>query len=69
MIRNAGIKIEGMSCGHCVKTIEGALVVLDGVHNYKVSLEEKTATVNYDANKIDLDQIKQVIVDCGFEVS
>lgn len=39
------LKIEGMSCGHCVKAVETALKAVDGVKSVHVSLEEGKATV------------------------
>ncbi|HRT82311.1 MAG TPA: cation transporter, partial [Oscillospiraceae bacterium] len=39
------IKVEGMSCGHCVKAVEGALNELDGVLSAKVDLEAANVTV------------------------
>ena len=42
--------------------------IIDGVNDSKVSLENKNAEVEYDEDKIDLDDIKQAIEDAGFEV-
>lgn len=61
------LKVEGMSCGHCVKTIENALKVA-GVEA-KAELNEKKVTVTYDENKIGLDSISNVIEDNGYTVS
>ncbi len=40
------LKIEGMSCGHCQATVEGALANLAEVDSVKVDLESKTAEVD-----------------------
>ncbi|MDL2301629.1 heavy metal translocating P-type ATPase [Lachnospiraceae bacterium OttesenSCG-928-D06] len=42
------IKIEGMSCGHCVKAVEKALNQVKGVTNVNVSLEENQAVIECD---------------------
>ncbi|MCF8176579.1 MAG: copper ion binding protein [Burkholderiaceae bacterium] len=61
------IKVEGMSCGGCVKSVTGVLTALDGVAKAEVSLEQKQAVVEFDAAKTTRDQLKAVIEDAGFD--
>ncbi|MDP1735155.1 MAG: copper ion binding protein [Sulfuritalea sp.] len=61
------IKVDGMSCGGCVKSVTGALTALDGVTKAEVSLEQKQAVVEFDAAKVTRDQLKSVIEDAGFD--
>jgi copper chaperone len=63
------IKVDGMSCGGCVKSVTGVLTALDGVANAEVSLEQKQAVVEFDAGKVSRDQLKAVIEDAGFDAS
>ena len=63
------IKVDGMSCGGCVKSVTGVLTALDGVAKAEVSLEQKQAVVEFDAGKLTRDQLKAVIEDAGFEAS
>ena len=63
------IKVDGMSCGGCVKSVTGVLAALDGVSKAEVSLEQKQAVVDFDAAKVTRDQLKAVIEDAGFEAS
>ncbi len=63
------IKVDGMSCGGCVKSVTGVLTALDGVAKAEVSLEQKQAVVEFDAAKVTRDQIKAVIEDAGFDAS
>ncbi|MBI3094038.1 MAG: heavy-metal-associated domain-containing protein [Rhodocyclales bacterium] len=63
------IKVEGMSCGGCVKSVTGVLTALDGVAKAEVSLEQKQAVVEFDAAKVTRDQLKVVIEDAGFDAS
>lgn len=44
------LKVTGMSCGHCVKTVEGALKAVPGVEDVQVSLEAGKATVQGNAD-------------------
>jgi copper chaperone len=61
------IKVDGMSCGGCVKSVTGALTAQDGVAKVEVSLEQKQAVVEFDAAKLTRDQLKAVIEDAGFD--
>lgn len=62
------LKVEGMSCNHCVKAIEKAIGTLPGIENVSVDLKSKTVTVNYDPAQSPLDTIKAQIDDQGYEV-
>ncbi|MFM8173297.1 MAG: heavy-metal-associated domain-containing protein [Pirellulaceae bacterium] len=39
------LKVEGMSCGHCVKAVEEALQAVPGVVQANVSLADSKAVV------------------------
>jgi copper chaperone len=47
-MKTVELKVEGMSCGHCVTTVKSALTVVPGVQPVDVSLEGKKATVRAD---------------------
>ena len=63
------IKVSGMSCGGCVKSVTGVLTALDGVVKAEVSLEQKQAVIEFDAAKVTRDQLKAVVEDAGFDAS
>ncbi|WP_394239370.1 copper chaperone CopZ [Niallia oryzisoli] len=62
------LNVEGMSCGHCVKAVEGSVGKLNGVASVKVSLENKSVDVEYNADEVTLDTIKETIDDQGYDV-
>lgn len=62
------IRVDGMSCEHCVKAVTNAVSALAGVSGVQVDLEAKTASVEYDAGRISLDKIKAEIEDQGYDV-
>lgn len=62
------LKVEGMSCQHCVKAVTGAVGEVDGVSNVSVDLEAKTVTVDHDSDKAPIDKIKFEIEDQGYDV-
>ena len=61
------ISIEGMSCMSCVANVRKTLSDLDGINEVKVSLENKSATLQYNPNNISLDIIKQTIDKIGYK--
>lgn len=62
------LKVEGMSCGHCVNSIESSVGALNGVSSVKVDLANNEVTVEYD-NAETLKQIKETIEEQGYEVA
>lgn len=67
-MKNVKLNVEGMHCEGCSKRLENVLNELEGVESANVSLEEKTADVNYNEEEIRLEEIKEAIIDAGFEV-
>lgn len=61
------LKIEGMHCSGCSTRLERVLNGIECV-SAKVSLENKNASVEYDTQKVTLNQICEAIEDAGFEV-
>lgn len=60
--------VEGMSCTHCVSSIEGALNELEGVRHSKADLTNNSVEVKYETTKIELDKIKGIIEETGYQV-
>jgi copper chaperone len=63
------IKVGGMSCGGCVKSITGVLTATDGVAKAEVSLEQAQAVIEFDPAKVNRAQLAQAIEDAGFDAS
>ena len=61
------LKIEGMTCGHCVASVKQALLELDGVKVENVAVG--TATVEYDPAVASADQIAEAIGDAGYRAT
>ena len=62
------LRVDGMSCEHCVRAIKGAVGALPGVENVRVDLAGKTVTVEYDPARSPLDRIRAEIEDQGYGV-
>lgn len=63
------LNVEGMSCGHCVKAVEGALTELAGVERALVDLKAKNVTVQYDDSAVTVGQMTEAIEDQGYDVN
>ncbi|WP_263769269.1 heavy-metal-associated domain-containing protein [Propionivibrio soli] len=61
------IKISGMSCGGCVKSITGVLSALPGVTKAEVSLEQAQAIVDFDPARVARPNLVAAIEDAGFD--
>lgn len=67
-MKNITLSVEGMSCSHCVNAVKNAVAALNGVSEVEVDLEGKTVTVDYDAEQVSLESIKEAIEDEGYDV-
>ena len=62
------LNVQGMSCGHCVKAVEGSVGALSGVSTVKVDLKASTVEVEFNQQEVTLDKIKETIDDQGYDV-
>ena len=65
----ATIKVEGMTCGGCVKSIENALNEQSGIQKVAADLDAGTVAVDFDDNVIQITAIEQAIERAGFDVA
>jgi copper chaperone len=63
------LKVSGMSCGGCVKSVTNVLTALPGVAKAEVTLTPGEAKVEFDPAQVSRDAMKQAIDDAGFEAS
>lgn len=63
---NVKLTIEGMSCGHCVSSVEGA-VKASGASG-KVNLASGTVEVQYNEAVTSIETIKEAIEEQGYTV-
>lgn len=62
------IKVHGMTCAMCVKAVEGALTGLGGVAAAEVNLGRETASIEYDPQKIGINDLEKAITEAGYQV-
>lgn len=63
---NTVLKVEGMTCGHCVSAVENA--VKSAGASGTVDLAGKKVSVVYDETKVTIDAVKAAIEDQGYDV-
>ncbi len=60
--------IDGMTCMHCVGTVNRALGSLEGVKSFDTKLDKKYSEVEYDETKLSEADIKSAIEEWGYKV-
>ncbi|MDQ0885216.1 copper chaperone [Paenibacillus sp. V4I9] len=60
------LKVEGMSCNHCVNSVEKAVKELGA--EGKVNLANKEVEVQFDETKLSVEAIKDAIEEQGYVV-
>jgi len=61
------IKIEGMSCNHCVMAVQKALSGIDGARNVNVDLQKGEATFD-EAAPVDMNAVREAVKKAGYHV-
>ncbi len=62
------IPVIGMACSVCSANVERKLNSLEGIHSATVSLAGRTALVDYDPEKITLEDMKREISNAGYDL-
>jgi copper chaperone len=61
------LKVEGMDCEGCVKSVTRMLSAVPGVQNVDVSLAEARANVTYDPTKTSVPDMKKAVERAGYK--
>lgn len=61
------LKINGMSCQHCVMSVKKAIDAVEGVRSADVTIG--SASVIYDETKTDKDKIAKAVHDAGYRIA
>jgi copper chaperone len=62
------LKVEGMTCQHCIQTVTETIGKMRGVEKVDVNLEQKEVTIDFDELQIKTEAISAQIIEAGFEV-
>ena len=63
------LKVTGMHCGGCVKSVTRVLSELAGVQKVDVSLEQESAQITFDPQQVQPAALIEAIEDAGFDAS
>lgn len=63
------LNVPDISCGHCEKTVLGALQGRPGVGAVQVSIPDKKVYLNYDDKALSLDEVKGILDEEGYPVA
>ncbi|MGH7739265.1 MAG: heavy-metal-associated domain-containing protein [bacterium] len=67
-MQKAIFNIKGMTCGHCVQTVQSALDQLEGVQETHVSLADQQAVLLYEGS-LKTQEILDAVVEAGYQAS
>jgi copper chaperone CopZ len=59
------LKVDGMTCGHCVGRVQKALDATPGVVEAKVDLETATAEIRFGA-ATDIAKLAEIVTEAGY---
>jgi len=65
--KNVVVKVGGMTCAMCAKTVEKAIDELPGVLDVSVNLATETARISYNPSSVDVEDIRRAIEGVGYD--
>ena len=62
------LKVQGMTCNHCVMRVAKALKSIPGVQDAQVDLQKAQAVITYDDAKATPGNLSAAVVEAGYKV-
>jgi len=69
MINKTTIKVLGMSCEHCEKSVEKAVLSVNGIHSAKAYVNQDIVEIESDGSQSAIKAAKDAIIDEGYDVA
>jgi copper chaperone CopZ len=63
---SAKLKVTGMTCGHCQKTVEHALKGVTGVYSAVVDLQDGEAEIDFDDDAVTAGALVAAVEKAGY---
>jgi copper chaperone CopZ len=63
---SAKLKVTGMTCGHCQKTVEQALKGVNGVYSAVVDLQDGEAEIDFDDDAVTAGALVAAVEQAGY---
>jgi copper chaperone len=61
------LKVNGMTCQGCARSVTKALQAVTGVASAEVSLDRAEAKVSYNPREVSVERLKAAVDDAGYE--
>ena len=68
-IKEQKLQVTGMTCGHCVMTVENKLKAVPGVESASADKDANSAVVSYDADQASPDDLLAALADTNYKAS
>lgn len=62
------LRVDGMTCDGCVKSVQKALNNQDGVQSASADLDSGIVSIDFDPSRVKRAVLEKAIVDAGFEI-
>jgi len=62
------LKVQGMTCNHCVMRVAKAIKSIPGVQDAQVDLQKAQAVITYDDAKVSPEKFSAAVLDAGYKV-
>ena len=63
------LKVNGMTCQGCVRSVKKVLQSVSGVAGVEVSLENGEANVSYEPGKVSIERLRAAVDAAGYEAT
>lgn len=67
-IQTNEFRVPDIKCEGCTKRVKNILNRIEGVRSADVNLEDKSVTVEFDADLLSFDDMKQAIEKAGYSI-
>ena len=68
-LKQASLKISGMSCAACVSRVETQLRSVSGVRDAAINLTAEKGVVTYDSSLVEVEDLKKAVEEIGYRAS
>ena len=66
-MKTATVPVEGMSCAACAAQVKKKLKSIDGVRDVHINLEQRNASIEFEAGKVAPEQLTAAINELGYK--
>lgn len=67
-MKEIDLKVSGMTCQHCVKTVKEAFRTIDGLINVDIDLDDGMAYLEIDEHVFNIEIAKKAVLSAGYQI-